>query len=125
MWFHAARHTIRYGPFVIGSRFGSRDGSTSGGTVYQLGAGGEFMPSLPYFTSTEVKINLLPILSHGSKKTSMGVKTKVHESKTITVEVKFTSMEAKKNFSGSKTYFHESKKKTFFCKQKLAFVEEK
>lgn len=40
----AARYTAFNIPFIIGPRFGDRDGPTLSGMVYQLAAGSESMP---------------------------------------------------------------------------------
>lgn len=73
-------YTVLNIPFAIGPLFGSRDGPTLGGMVYQLGSGGEFMEaflaSVFYF--------------HESNESSMEVELIFY------MEVKFTSIEEKK-----------------------------
>lgn len=60
VFFHAVHYSTSYTfsniPFVFGPRFANRDGPALGGTVYQLGAGGEFMPPLSCFTSMEANV---------------------------------------------------------------------
>lgn len=44
VWFCAARNVHGFIiPFVIDPRFGNQDGPSLGGTVYQMGSGGEYM----------------------------------------------------------------------------------